>query len=116
MASYLVLYPGKLMHDHFREARDGIVAVRTRLRSDRECREAVFAELKQITDPDILVALTKLLAPAMQNETAFRAWISERVRAERASDRLLGELAFDVLANVCRPVEFVLLEAVLTRS
>jgi hypothetical protein len=116
MARYVVRYPGKLMRDDFGEARNGIAPVRARLQSDRECREAVFAELKRITEADILVPLAKLLAPSMRNDTAFRTWISERVRAGRQSDRVLGQLALDVLANVCRPVEFALLEAALTQS
>ena len=116
MASYVVHYPTKLKGSYWGEPREGITAVRTRLQSDRECREAVFAELKKVTEPDILVALAKLLAPSMRNDTAFRTWISDRLRAGRQSDRVLGQLAFDVLANACRPVEFALLEAVLTRS
>lgn len=116
MVKYLMRYPAKLMRDRLWEARDGITAVRTRLQSDHECREAVFAELKKVTEPDTLVALAKLLAPAMRNDHGFRTWISERVRAGRQSDRVLSELAFDVIANSCRPVEFALLETVLTRS
>jgi hypothetical protein len=116
MARYVVRYPGKLMRDDFGEARNGIAPVRARLQSDRECRDAVFAELKRITEADILIPLAKLLAPSMRNDMAFRTWISERVRAGRQSDRILGQLAFDVLANVCRPVEFAFLEAALTQS
>ena len=116
MASYVVHYPAKLKGSHWGEPREGITAVRTRLQSDRECREAVFAELKKVTEPDILVALAKLLAPSMRNDTAFRTWISDRLRTGRESNRVLGQLAFDVLANASRPVEFALLEAVLTGS
>jgi len=90
--------------------------VRTRLESDLPCREIVFAELKKGTEPDTLVALTKLLAPSMRNDPAFRRWISDRLRTGRESNRVLGQLAFDVLANTCRPIQFALLEAVLTRS
>ena len=116
MASYLVRCPGKLVCDHSWQPRDGIAAVRTRLQSDRECREAVFSELKKVTDPDTRVTLAKLLAPSMRNDTAFRTWISDQLGVIQKNERVLAPLAFDVLANACKPVEFVLLEAVLTRS
>jgi hypothetical protein len=115
MAKYLMSYPDKLMRDHFREARDGIVAVRNRLQSDTECREIVFAELQKVTAPDIRIALAKLLAPSMRNDPAFRSWISDQLRGARESSHVICELAFDVLANASKPVEFALLEAALTR-
>ncbi len=52
----------------------------------------------------------------MRNDTAFRTWISDQLGVIQKNERVLAPLAFDVLANACKPVEFVLLEAVLTRS
>jgi hypothetical protein len=115
MAKYLVLYPRKFTRHHFEEPREGIAAVRTRLQSDRECREAVFSELKKITEPNTMIALAKLLAPSMRSDTAFRAWISEQLNTIRENKQALAPLAFDVLANTCMPVEFALLAAMLTR-
>jgi hypothetical protein len=115
MAKYLVRYPRKLMGDHFGEPQDGVAAVRSRLQADAECRRLVFAELQKITEPDIQLALAKLLAPSMRNDPAFRTWISNQLRATRESSRVICQLTFDVLANASKPVEFALLEAVLTR-
>jgi hypothetical protein len=115
MAKYLVRYPRKLMGGHFREPRDGIAAVRTRLQADAKCGELVFAELQKVTEVDIRIALAELLAPSMRNDPAFRTWISEQLRTARENSRVICELAFDVLANACKPVEFALLEAALTR-
>jgi len=116
MARYLVRYPGKLTGNHFGEPRDGITAVRTRLQADPECRKLVFAELQNITEPDTRIALAKLLAASMRNDPAFRSWISDQLRTARESSRVLCQLAFDVLANTCKPVEFALFEAALTRN
>jgi hypothetical protein len=116
MAKYLVRYPSKLIRQYFGEPRDGIKAVRTRLQSDRECREAVFSELKKVTEPDTMIALTKLLTPSMRNDKAFRFWISNQLSLIRENEKALAPLAFYVLANACKPVEFALLEAVLTQS
>ena len=115
MAKYLVRYPVKLMDDHFGEPRDGIAAVRTRLQADAECREIVFAELQKLTAPNIRIALAKLLAPSMRNDPAFRTWVSDQLRDARENSRVICQLAFDVLANASKPVEFALLEAALTR-
>ena len=90
--------------------------MRTRLQADAECRELVFAELQKVTEPDIRIALAKLLAPSMRNDPAFRSWISEQLRVARESGRIICQLAFDVLANASKPVEFALLEAALMRS
>jgi hypothetical protein len=114
MAKYAVRYPRKLMGEHFREPRDGIVAVRTRLQADVECRELVFAELQKVTELEIRIPLAKLLAPSMRNHPAFRTWISDQLRAARENSRITCQLAFDVLTNTCKPVEFALLEAALT--
>jgi hypothetical protein len=115
MARYLMNYPDKLMHSHFRETRDGIAAVRNRLQSDQECRNLVFADLQNVTELNTRIALAKLLAPSMRNDPAFRTWISDQLHGARENSRVICELAFDVLANACKPVEFALLEAALTR-
>ena len=108
-------YPDRLIRNHFREPRDGIVAVRNRLQSDQECRNLVFADLQNVTELNTRIALAKLLAPSMRNDPAFRTWISDQLRGARENSRVICELAFDVLANACKPVEFALLEAALTR-
>ncbi|WP_434348710.1 hypothetical protein ACN6A1_15910 [Myxococcus virescens] len=116
MGGYLMRYPEKLKRNYFGEARDGIAAVRARLESDRYCREIVFGELRKVTEPDTLVGLTKLLAPSMRSDPAFRTWASDQLRAGRESKGPLCQLAFDVLANSTKPVEFAFLEALLTRA
>jgi hypothetical protein len=115
MASYIVRYPGKLTKDNFGEPRDGIKAVRNRLQTDQDCRNLVFAYLQNATELNIRIALAKLLAPSMRNNPAFRIWVSDQLRGARENSRVVCQLAFDVLANACRPVEFALLEAVLIR-
>jgi hypothetical protein len=108
-------YPDKLMRNHFGEPRDGIAAVRNRLQTDRECRNLVFANLQNATELNTRIALAKLLAPSMRNDPAFRTWVSDQLRDARENSRVICQLAFDVLANACTPVEFALLEAVLLR-
>lgn len=115
MARYLISYPNKLMRNHFGEPRDGIAAVRNRLQSDQECRNLVFGDLQNVTELNTRVALTKLLAPSMRGDPAFRTWISDQLCSARENSRVICQLAFDVLANVCKPVEFALLEAALTQ-
>jgi hypothetical protein len=115
MAKYLMSYPDKLMRNHFREPRDALTAVRNRLQMDQECRNLVFADLQHVTELNTRIALAKLLAPSMRNDPAFRTWISDQLRGARENSRVICELAFDVLANACKPVEFALLEAALTR-
>jgi hypothetical protein len=115
MAKYVVRYPGKLTKNHFGEPRDGVPAVRNRLQMDQECRNLVFADLQKITELNTRIALAKLLAPSMRNEPVFHTWISEQLRDARENSRVICELAFDVLANASKPVEFALLEAALTR-
>jgi hypothetical protein len=115
MAKYLLRYPSKLMGHYIGEPRDGIEAVRARLQMDRECRELLFAELQTVTEPDTWITLTKLLAPSMGNDPAFRSWMSDQLRVARESSRILCQLAFDVLANAYKPVEFALFEAALTQ-
>jgi hypothetical protein len=115
MASYVVSYPGKLMNNYFREPRDGIAAVRNRLQTDQECRNLVFANLQSATELNTRIALAKLLAPSMRNDPAFHTWISGQLRGARENSRVICQLAFDVLANACKPVEFALLEAALTQ-
>jgi len=115
MARYLMSYPDKLMRSYFGEPRDGIAAVRNRLQSDQECRNLVFANLQNATELNTRIALAKLIAPSMRNDPAFRTWISDQVRDARENSRVICQLVFDVLANACRPVEFALLEAALTR-
>jgi len=115
MARYLMSYPDKLMRNHFGEPRDGIAAVRNRLQADQECRNLVFADLQNVTDLNTRIALAKLLAPSMRNDPAFRTWISDQLRGARENSRVICQLAFDVLANASKPVEFALLEAALTR-
>jgi hypothetical protein len=115
MAKYLLRYPSKLIGGHFREPRDGIAAVRRRLQADAECRELVFAELQKVTEPDIRIALAKLLAPSMRNDPAFRTWISDQLRGARENSRVICQLAFDVVANASKPVDFAFLEAALLR-
>jgi len=115
MASYVARYPGKLMKNYFGEPRDGIAAVRNRLQMDQECRDLVFANLQNATELNTRIALAKLLAPSMRNDPAFRTWVSNQLRDARENSRVICQLAFDVLANACKPVEFALLEAALTR-
>ena len=115
MASYVVRYPDKLTKNHFGEARAGIAAVRNRLQSDQACRNLVFANLQNATELNTRIALAKLLAPSMRNDPAFRTWVSEQARDARENSHVICQLAFDVLANACKPVEFALLEAVLLR-
>jgi hypothetical protein len=115
MADYIVRYPDKLTKGYFGEPRDGIQAVRNRVETDQECRNLVFADLQNVTELNTRIALAKLLAPSMRNDPAFRAWISEQLRGARENSRVICELAFDVFANACKPVEFALLEAALTR-
>jgi hypothetical protein len=115
MARYLMSYPGKLMRSHFGEPRDGIAAVRNRLQTDQECRNLVFANLQNATELNTRIALAKLLAPFMRKDPAFHTWISYQLRGARENSRVICQLALDVLANACKPVEFALLEAALTR-
>ncbi|MBN1840717.1 MAG: hypothetical protein JW883_00335 [Deltaproteobacteria bacterium] len=115
MARYLMSYPDKLMRSHFGEPRDGIAAVRNRLQTDQECRNLVFANLQNATELNTRIALAKLLAPSMRNDPAFHTWISDQLGGARENSRVICQLAFDVLANACKPVEFALLEAALTR-
>jgi hypothetical protein len=115
MARYVIHYPHKLKQHYFGEPRHGIEAVLGRLQTDRECRELVFGAVQKVTEPDTWIAVAKLLAPSMRTDPAFRTWISSQLGAARKSSLLLCPLAFDVLANVCKPVEFALLETVLTR-
>ena len=116
MARYLMSYPEKLTRGHFfGEPRDGIAAVHNRLQTDQKCRNLVFANLQDATELNTRIGLAKLLAPSMRNDPAFRTWISNQLRDARENSRGICQLAFDVLANACNSVEFVLLEAVLTR-
>jgi len=108
-------YPDKLMRSHFGEPRDGIAAVRNRLQTDQECRNLVFANLQNVTELNTRIALAKLLAPSMRKDPAFHTWISDQLRGARENSRVICEVAFDVLANACKPVEFALIEAALTR-
>lgn len=114
MARYIMRYPKKLGGRHFDE-RAGLAAVRSRLQSDQECRELVFSLLRQASDRESQVAVARLLAPTMRSDASFRDWLSAQLRAARATDQPLAALAFDVLANTCKPVEFSLLEVALTR-
>jgi hypothetical protein len=114
MARYLMSYPDKLMRSHFGEPRDGIAAVRNRLQTDQECRNLVFANLQNATELNTRIALAKLLAPSMRNDPAFRTWISDQLCGARENSSVICQLAFDVLANVHKPVEFALIEAALT--
>ncbi|NTX60376.1 hypothetical protein HUA74_06860 [Myxococcus sp. CA051A] len=116
MSKYLMRYPEKLKRNYFGVALDGIAAVRARLESDRHCREVVFNELRTITEPYTLIVLTKLLAPSMRSDPAFRTWASEQLRVGRERRGPLCPLAFDVLGNTVKPVEFAFLEAILTRD
>jgi hypothetical protein len=75
----------------------------------------VFADLQNVTELSTRIALVKLLAPSMRNDPLFRAWISDQLRGTRENSPVICELAFDVLANTSKPVEFALLEAALTR-
>jgi hypothetical protein len=115
MASYVLRYPSKLTKNYFGEPRDGISAVHNRLQTDQECRNLVFANLQNDTELNTRVALAKLLAPSMRNDPAFRTWISNQLLDARENSRVICQLAFDVLANACKPVEFALLEAALSR-
>lgn len=116
MASYIVRYPSKLRASYFDDARQGLAAVRSRLESDRLCRDATFAQLKGITDLFTMIGVSRLLAPAMRNDRAFREWISEQLRFTQETHHVLAPLAFDALTNRARPVKHALLEAVLTHQ
>jgi hypothetical protein len=116
MARYLMSYPDKLMRGHFGELRDGITAVRNRLQMDQECRNLVFANLQNATELNTQIVLAKLLAPSMRNDPAFHTWISDQLHGARENSRVMCQLAFDVLANACKPVEFALLETALHRN
>lgn len=115
MASYVLRYPGKLTKSYLGELLDGIAAVRHRLQSDEECRNLVFADLQNVTEINTRIALAKLLAPSMRDDLEFRTWISDQFRGARENSHVICHLAFDVLANACKPVEFALLEAAYTR-
>ncbi len=115
MARYLLSYPDKLMRSHFGEARDGITAVRNRLQTDQECRNLVFANLQNVTELNLRIAIAKLLAPSMRKDPAFHIWMLDQLRGARENSRVICELAFDIIANACKPVEFALFEAALTR-
>lgn len=114
MARYVLRYPDKLTRNYFGDPRDGIAAVRNRLQMDHECRNLVFANLQNVAELNTRIALAKLLAPSMRNDPAFRAWVSDQLRDARENSPVVCQLAFDVLANVYKAVEFALLEAVLT--
>lgn len=115
MAKYLMNYPNKLMHSYFGESRDGITAVRNRLQTDRECQNLVFTNLQNAADLKTKIVMAKLLAPSMRNDPEFQAWISDQLRDVRENCHTFCQLEFEVLENIYRPVEFALLEAVLTR-
>lgn len=115
MARYLSSYPNKLYRDHYWDSRNGIDAIRSRLQSDQECRNLVFSDLQNATELNTRVALAKLLAPSMRNVPEFRTWISDQLRIAREDSSVVGQLAFDVIANLHRPLEFALLEPTLTQ-
>lgn len=115
MAKYVSSYPNKLNRDRFWDSRNGIAAVRSRLQSDQECRNLVFVDLQNATELNTRVALAKLLAPSMRNVPEFRAWISDQLHSAREDSSVIGQLVFDVLANLYRPLEFALLEPTLTQ-
>lgn len=117
MAKYLMSYPDRLMNSRFgfEEPWDGIAAVRNRLQTDQECRNLVFGNLQNHTELNTRIALAKLLAPSMRSDPEFRAWVSDQLRDARENSRVICQLAIDVLANECKPVEFALLEAALIR-
>lgn len=75
----------------------------------------MFADLQNVTELDTRIALAKLLAPSMRSDPAFRSWISAQLRGARENSHVICQLAFDVLANASKPVEFALFEAVFTR-
>ena len=75
----------------------------------------MFANLQNATELNTRIALAKLLAPSMRDNPAFRTWVSNQLREARENSRVICQLAFDVLANACKPVEFALLEAAFTR-
>lgn len=116
MAEYVLNYPRKIGPDHFSNWRTGVPAIRTRLATDRTCREAVFSGLKDMTDPNAVVVIVRLLARTMQEERAFHEWVSAQITATRAAGRPIAPLAFDVLGNRCKPLEQAFFEAVLTRE
>jgi len=115
MARYLMRYSDKLLRSHFGNPRDGIAAVRNRLQMDHECRNLVFGNLQNATELNSRIALAKLLAPSMHNDPAFRTWVLDQLLETRKNSSVICQLAFDVLANACKPVEFALVEAALTR-
>jgi len=116
MAKYVVGYPAKARVDRFGEARQAVVAIRTRLQTDQACLELVLAELKGVSEPAISVPLARLLAPILQDESEFREWVGKLLSTARAASQPLAPVAFDGLANRCKAVEHALLEALLTRE
>ncbi|WP_145928668.1 NACHT domain-containing protein [Termitidicoccus mucosus] len=116
MAKYVLGYPGKVRGDRFGETRQGLTVIRTRLQTDRTCRELILGELKGISDPAISVPLARLIAPVMQDEPEFRDWVAQRLGAARAAGQPIAPVAFDGLANRCKAIEHAFLEAVLTRE
>ena len=115
MADYLLCYPRKLRQDQFGEPREGLPAIRTRLEVDAECRQATFEKLRQATDLDTIVSVTRLLGPTMRRDSAFRDWVRATVIGVRQDPAPLAPFAFDALANDAMSVEFCLMDAVLTR-
>lgn len=115
MAKYLLAYPAKLRGEHFGDVREGFGVIRNRLAADRECREATFAGLCQIGDPDTVVSLAGLLGPVMRSEPAFREWALKQIEASRANPTGLAPGAYDAIARGPRSVEFGFLQAMLTR-
>jgi hypothetical protein len=116
LADYLLRYPKKLkQNDPFREAREGITALQTRLQSDFRCREILFDGLSNITETDTVIALAKLLGPSMRSDSEFCAWVSQQLRITGERDRTICQFAYDLFSNEFKPVEFALFEAMLTR-
>jgi hypothetical protein len=116
MTRYLVRYPSKLERPYFRDAWNGIEAVRARLQADRGCRDLAFGELQKVTEVKTRIALTKLLAPSLRNTPTFREWIRDQLRGVQEDSGVICPLVFDVIAKTVRPLEFALLEAALTRD
>lgn len=114
MTNYVMRFPDNCMHMSNDYVYEVVIAIRKRLQSDHECLYAVFEKLKTVRAIEPIVAITKLIAPLIGKETEFQEWVSEQLHEYFQQEKVLGNLVFDLFSNDFRPVEFTLLEAVLT--
>ena len=115
VADFLMQYPNKLKGDDFGFPYKGIQALRDRLRTDAECREAVFERLQRETNPDCVATIARLAGVSLRTDRQFRKWVSAQVAKSRGRPVSLAPMAFDGISHEQRPLEFSLLEALLAR-